>query len=41
MVQYRLEVEDEELWDAFKGTVPRNRTLNDALVEMIEDRVDD
>ncbi|WP_267130386.1 hypothetical protein [Natrarchaeobaculum sulfurireducens] len=41
MVQYRIEVEDDELWDDFKGTVPRNRTINDVLVEMIEERVDD
>lgn len=27
---------DEDLWTEFKETVPRSKTLNQALVELIE-----
>lgn len=39
MTQYRLDVE-EELWDDFKGTMPKNRTINEVVTEMIESRVE-
>lgn len=30
---------DKELWIRFKDMVPRTKTLNDALVELVEERV--
>lgn len=39
MTSYNLEVEDG-LWQKFKGTVPKNRTLNDEIEQLIEEKVD-
>lgn len=36
MTKYTIEV-DDETWDRWKDTVPRSMTLNDALVELIEE----
>ena len=30
---------DKELWNKFKNLVPRTKTLNDALVELVEEKV--
>jgi hypothetical protein len=30
---------DKKIWDEFKQLVPRTITLNDALVQIIEDRI--
>lgn len=30
---------DDELWERFKKIVPRNKKLNDAIVELIEEKV--
>ncbi|GAH52743.1 unnamed protein product, partial [marine sediment metagenome] len=30
---------DEDLWNRFKDLVPRTKRLNDALVELVEERV--
>lgn len=30
---------DKELWNRFKDLVPRTKTLNDALIELVEERV--
>ena len=38
MAKYTLVV-DDELWEAFKRTVTRDKTLNQVLVEMIAERV--
>lgn len=33
-----LEIE-KDLWDRFKDAIPRTKTLNDAIVELIEKEV--
>ena len=33
---YPLEVEDD-LWEEWKDQIPRSKTLNEALVELIEE----
>jgi predicted CopG family antitoxin len=38
MTKYTISVEDE-LWEKFKQTVTKDRTINKAIVEMIEQRV--
>lgn len=38
MTQYPLEV-DDDLWKEFKGLVTKNQTINDKLVELIEEAV--
>jgi hypothetical protein len=35
MTKYTIEV-DDELWSNWKDTVPRSKTLNDRIVELIE-----
>jgi ribosomal protein S17E len=40
MTKYVIDVEDE-LWEKFKQTVTRDRTINKAIVEMITRRVDE
>ncbi len=30
---------DKELWERFKILVPRTKKLNDALIELVEERV--
>ena len=37
-IQYPLKI-DEELWKRFKETVPRTKTMNEALVELIKEKV--
>lgn len=37
-ITYPLNI-DEELWNKFKNLVPRTKTLNVALVELIEEKV--
>lgn len=34
MTKYTITV-DDKLWEKFKGTVNKNETLNDAIVELI------
>lgn len=36
MTKYTLEV-DDELWEEWKDTVPRSKTLNDRIVKLIEE----
>ena len=36
--EYTISV-DGELWEKFKGTVTRDKTINDVIVEMIDKRV--
>jgi len=38
MTKYTIAVEDE-LWERFKRTVTRDRTINEAIVELIRQRV--
>ena len=38
MTKYTIEVEDQ-LWERFKKTVTKDKTLNRAIVELIEQRV--
>lgn len=38
MTKYTITVGDE-LWEKFKRTVTKDKTINDAIVEMIEQRV--
>lgn len=38
MTRYLLDV-PSELWEKFKNTVPRETTLNDAIVELIKKKV--
>jgi hypothetical protein len=40
MVQYTINV-PEETWQTFKATVDRNRTINERVVELIEDDIND
>jgi len=37
-IQYPLRV-DEELWKKFKEMVPKTKTMNEALIEMIREKV--
>jgi len=37
MTKYTISVEDE-LWEKFKQTVAKDRTINEAIVEMIRRR---
>lgn len=37
-VTYPLNI-DEDLWNKFKDLVPRTKKLNDALVELVAERV--
>ena len=37
MTKYQIVV-DSELWEEFKGTVPKTLTINDIIVDMIEKR---
>lgn len=38
MTKYTIMV-DNELWEKFKRTVTKDKTINDAIVGMIEQRV--
>jgi len=40
MVQYVLDV-PEELWESYKATVGSHRTLNEHIMDLIEEQVDD
>jgi hypothetical protein len=40
MTKYTITVEDE-LWEKFKQTVTKDRTINEAIVEMIRRRVEE
>jgi hypothetical protein len=40
MVQYTIDV-PEEVWMTFKATVDRNRTINDRVVELIEEDINE
>jgi len=40
MTKYTISVEDE-LWEKFKQTVTKDRTINEAIVEMIRRRVEE
>ena len=37
-IQYPLKI-DEKLWERFKETVPRTKTMNEALIELIREKV--
>ena len=37
-VTYPLNI-NEDLWNRFKDLVPRTKTLNDALIELVEERI--
>ncbi len=37
-IQYPLII-DKKVWNKFKNLVPRTKTLNDALVELVEEKV--
>ena len=39
MTKYTISVEDE-LWEKFKQTVTKDRTINEAIIEMIRQRVE-
>lgn len=41
MVSYLIEDVPEELWEKFKGTITKDKTLNEAFLEMIDKRVRD
>jgi hypothetical protein len=40
MVQYVLDV-PEQLWESYKATVGSHQTLNDHIIELIEEQVND
>ena len=40
MVKYTINVPDE-LWEKFKKTVTKDKTINDAIVELIQKRVEE
>ena len=40
MTKYTITVEDE-LWKRFKRTVTKDKTLNQAIVELIKQRVEE
>jgi len=39
MTKYTLAV-DDELWEKFKRTVTKDKTINDAIVELIKQKVE-
>lgn len=39
MVKYLLDI-DDELWEEFKKTITRDKSINKVIVEMIEKRVE-
>jgi predicted CopG family antitoxin len=40
MTKYTISVEDE-VWEKFKRTVTKDKTINEAIVEMIKKRIDE
>ncbi len=40
MVKYTITV-DEELWKEFKKTITKDKTINDAIVELIRQKVEE
>jgi len=40
MTKYTITV-DNELWEKFKRTITKDKTINDAVVKMIEQRVEE
>jgi len=39
MVSYLIENVSEELWEKFKATLTKDKTINEAFIEMIDKRV--
>jgi hypothetical protein len=39
MVKYTIKVEDE-LWEKFKRTITKDKTINEAVVELIRKKVE-
>jgi len=39
MAKYLLTI-DDDLWKKFKQTITRDRTINDVITEMIEEKVE-
>jgi len=40
MVKYQFEV-DDDTWDEWKDTVPRSKSLEDRIIELLEADTDD
>ncbi|MHC1566412.1 MAG: hypothetical protein ACXQT5_01805 [Candidatus Syntropharchaeia archaeon] len=39
-IQYPLKVK-KELWERFKEIVPKTKTMNEALVELIKEKIEE
>jgi len=39
MTKYTIKV-DDELWEKFKQTITKDKTINDVIVELIKQRVE-